>query len=141
LPSDNISRESLPSGGSHVLSLRLPQLSIAFVSDTPPDQDFPVYKLESTDGSYSQELSPKNDLETIKGQPQIRFRELDPQLNYTLTVTHAPELTETVFADRPYAEITDQDRPHLQALPENAFAEMDFDLESPASFEIWEDEG
>lgn len=139
MPADNLSRESLPSGGSHVLSLRLPQLSILFVSDTPPDQDHPIYTLESTDGSYRQELRPKDDLETIRGQAQLRFRDLDPNPSYTLTVTHAPEWTETVFVDRPYEEITDQDHAHLARASENTFAEMDFDLENAAPFEIWED--
>ncbi len=96
---------------AHVLEL--PErvgMTIAFLFEPDRESEWPKFVLESEDGAYREELSPKDDL--VKGDRflQLRFTGMMAGRTYRLTRWNSEAQHEIVFANASYDEIVDRDR-------------------------------
>lgn len=87
-------------------------------------ESHPRYVLESDDGAFRAERTPKDDL--VKGDAylQLRFEGLLPGKTYTLTRWLDPEHPEVVFEKVPWARVVDQPRDVAAHLEGSSFAKL-----------------
>ncbi len=121
-------------GKKYVFQLPADWMTVSFVIDTSGqiDSEYPKFCLESTDGSYRQELSAKNDLVPGDVYLDLRFEKLIAGKLYTLTRHDEQGIEQVVFENMPYAEIVDQSREIHEELEDHKYGEFDFD-ENPQS--------
>jgi hypothetical protein len=104
----------LKAGKKNVVQLpvRRDVMTIAFLWDGPSleGQDYPRYVLESDDGAYRVEKSPRDDL--VKGDQylQLRFAGLTAGRTYALTRWADAQTSERLFAGAPGSQLVDQPR-------------------------------
>lgn len=94
------------------------------------DGDYPIYTLESTDGSYSLKLSAGSDLVAAGDYMQLRFDKLLPGLNYKLTRLIEEDMEEVIFDDVPFGDIVDQERDIHAILEDHGYGELSIDTDS-----------
>jgi hypothetical protein len=99
-------------------------MSIAFLLDDDHDADHPRYVLESEDGAYRQERSPKDDLVQGDRYLQLQFGKLLAGKKYKLTKWLDPECAQVVFEGAPYDFIVDQPRSAPHDLGETRYARL-----------------
>jgi hypothetical protein len=113
-------------------------MTISYMLDSPGqvDADYPKFTLESSDGAYKKELSPKNDL--VKGDAylELRFKKLLPGKQYKLTRKHLDGWEDVIFDGLSYDTIVDQPRDMHEQLVEHAYAELG-DVEDGGAVEAW----
>jgi type VI secretion system secreted protein VgrG len=111
----------LATGKNHLLELpeRRNVMTVAYLFDGRPGDAYPKYVLESDDGAYRQERSPKDDLVKGDGLLQLRFDKLVAGKHYKLTKRLDAEHTEVLFEDMGYAQLVDQQRPETLGLAES----------------------
>lgn len=113
------------------------RMTISFVlaSASQASAEFPKFLLSSTDGGYSKELSPKNDLVPGDQYLQLRFEHLLPGRQYKLRREDSPSIAETVFDDIPFELIVDQERDSNSSLEDHDFALAELSLSESFSFD------
>lgn len=120
-------KEYPASTGKKWVFRRVPSvLTVSFHLDAGAlsSQDHPRYVLESDDGAYRAEKTPKDDL--VKGDAylQLRFDALVPGKTYTLRRWLDAEHCEVVFEKVPWARVVDQPRPVADLLAGSTFAKL-----------------
>jgi type VI secretion system secreted protein VgrG len=105
----------LAMGREHIFELpeRRSILTISMLFPERVDDNYPRYILDSTDGSYHKELSPKDNVATDKGRLRLTFTELRAGKSYNLIAHLGPATVHPLFQDLPYEHIVDMPRPHL----------------------------
>lgn len=89
------------------------------------DGEYPIYTLESSDGTYSRKLSAGSDLVANGDYMQLIFDKLIPGLSYKLTRLIEEDMQEVVFDNTAFGSIVDQDRDVQQKLDNHAYGELD----------------
>ena len=119
------------------------QMTISFVLNESGqvDGDYPIYTLESSDGSYYQTLSAGSDLVLAGDFMQLQFKNLARGKNYKLTRLMDEDFEEVVFHDIPFATIVDQDREVHKVLEDHAYGELDVDIGSTVDALSWQPAG
>jgi hypothetical protein len=120
-------KEYAVSPGKKWVFRRVPSvLTVSFHLDsgTLSSEDHPRYVLESDDGAYRAERTPKDDL--VKGDAylQLRFDALLPGKTYTLKRWLDAEHCEVVFENVPWARVVDQPRDVAALFEGSAFAKL-----------------
>lgn len=115
-------------------------MTISFILDqaSQVDSSYPKYLLESTDGAYSTELSPRSDLVKQGQYFQLRFEELRTNRLYTLTRKTDDTTKDIVFQEVPYETIVDQKRDTHEPLKEHAYALDGVELGDSVTVEPWD---
>ncbi len=126
-------------GKRHIFLLDF-RMTISFLLDESGhvDGEYPIYILESTDGSYYQKLSAGSDLVPEGDYMQLQFKKLGRGKNYKLTRQLSEDLTEVVFDDIPFATIVDQNRDVHQVLEDHKYGELDVDPGSTVDAICWQ---
>ncbi len=116
------------------------RMTISFLLDEGGrvDGDYPVYILESTDGSYYLKLSAGTDLVADGDYMQLQFKKLGRGKSYKLTRQLSEDLTEVVFDDIPFATIVDQNRDAHQILEDHKYGELEVDPGSTVDAICWQ---
>ena len=105
----------LPPDVDHVLELpERVAMTIAFLFEPGRDAEYPRFVLESEDGTYREEKTPRDDL--VKGDAylQLRFVGLLGGKSYRLTRWSDRQQEEVVFEGRPYESIVDSVRTDIE---------------------------
>jgi hypothetical protein len=110
-------------------------ISFVLASASQASAEYPKFLLSSTDGGYSKELSPKNDLVPGDQYLQLRFEHLLPGRQYKLRREDSPSIAETVFDDIPFELIVDQERDSNSSLEDHDFALAELSLSESFSFD------
>ncbi len=85
-------------------------MMVAFALEGQLDTDYPAYILESTDGSYHQRRTVRDDLQPGDGFLQIEFDQMLEGKQYTLTRELSETQIEEVFTEVPFGTLMDQTR-------------------------------
>jgi hypothetical protein len=99
---------SLPTGKKHALTCQIATMTVEFVHSRPGKLAFPKLVLESSDGIFKQQRTPKNNLLRDGRRQRVRFDYLPKGARFTLTRHDDPERTRVVFKDKPFDDIIDR---------------------------------
>jgi len=109
------------SGRTHRFQLAGPCMSVCFHADsTTLRLRWPAYVLESTDGTYSKRLTPRDDLVPGDDEVQLRFTSLVPGKKYRLTRHDDERHERVIFDDSSFEAIVDQVHGYRGELAEHA---------------------
>ncbi|HYO54432.1 hypothetical protein [Archangium sp.] len=110
----------LQTGMSHTLCVYRPVMTVAFMlsASDHADSPYPKYVLESSDGTYHQERSAKDDLVPGDALLQLSFENLPRGAYFTLRRVESDGDVTVLFRDRPFDQIVDQARPAVRKLLE-----------------------
>jgi hypothetical protein len=100
---------SLPTGKKHELTCQIATMTVEFAHVRPGKLTFPKLVLESSDGSFKQQRTPKNNLLRDRRRVKVRFDYLPKGARFTLTKYHGPEHADMVFKNAPFDDIVDRD--------------------------------
>jgi hypothetical protein len=114
-------------------------MSISFILESAGqvESEYPKYLLESTDGAYSKQLSPKNDLVPYDQYLQLRFEDLRRGREYTLTRINSSSHRDVIFREVPYDMIIDQERSTHEPLDDHQYALGDVEFGDSVDVEPW----
>jgi hypothetical protein len=101
------------------------------------DGDYPIYILESTDGSYYKKLSAGSDLAAEGDYQQLQFKKLARGKNYKLTRLLDEDWSEVVFDEVAFDVIVDQERSIHEVLKDHTYGELLVDVGSTAPGIAW----
>jgi hypothetical protein len=106
----------------HVFVLTF-RMTLSFVTRASGSLEgtYPIYILESKDGSYYKKLSVGSDLVSVGAYMQLKFEKLLRNRNYKLTRLVEEDLSEVVFDDVPFSNIVDQNRQAHQEIEKHAY--------------------
>lgn len=115
-------------------------MTISFILDDSGqvDGDYPIYLLESADGSYSQKLSAGSDLVAEGDYMQLQFKKLAIGKQYKLTRYLDEDWSEIIFDGVAFDTIVDQDRDIHGILPNHKYGELEVDLGSQTDAITWQ---
>lgn len=99
---------SLPTGKQHDLTCQIATMTIDFVHRQPGKTAYPKFVLESSDGSYKQQRTPRNDLRRDRRKGMVRFDYLPKEARFTLLRHDEAGRTRVVFEDKSFDEIADR---------------------------------
>lgn len=127
-------------GRTNYFEVKPRAMSISFIlaEADQVDSHYPKYLLESTDGAYSEELSPKSDLVAHGQYFQLRFEELRPNRLYKLTRKTSDTDKDIVFHDVSYDAIVDQVRATSEPLRDHRYALDNVNVGDTVSVEPWD---
>jgi len=99
---------SLPTGKKHELTCEIATMTIELAHPRPGRQVFPKLVLESTDGSYRQQRTARNNLLRDSRRLRLRFDYLPKGARFTLTQHDGPKLERILFREKPFDDIVDR---------------------------------
>ncbi len=99
---------SLPTGKQHDLTCRIATMTVEFAHPRPGKTAFPKLVLESSDGSYRQQRSARNNLRRDQRKVTVRFDYLPKGARFTLTKHYGPGHADVLFKDAAYGDIVDR---------------------------------
>jgi hypothetical protein len=107
-PSHDGASTALPTGKKHELTCQIATMTVDFAHARPGTLAFPKLVLESSDGSFKQQRTPKNNLLREGRRQRVRFDYLPKGARFTLTRHDGPERTRVLFKDKPFDDIVDR---------------------------------
>lgn len=99
---------ALPTGKKHELTCDIATMTIELAHPRPGQQIFPKLILESSDGTYRQQRTARNNLLRQPGRLMLRFDYLPKGARFTLTRKDGPKLNHVVFREKPFDDIVDR---------------------------------
>jgi hypothetical protein len=99
---------SLPTGKQHELTCQIATMTVEFAHARPGTLAYPKLVLESNDGTFKQQRTPKNNLLRDGRRQRVRFDYLPKGARFTLTRHDDPERTRVVFKNKPFDDIIDR---------------------------------
>lgn len=107
-PSPEGAPTALPTGKKHELTCQIATMTVDFAHARPGTLAFPKLVLESSDGSFKQQRTPKNNLLREGRRQRVRFDYLPKGARFTLTRHDGPKRTRVLFKDKPFDDIVDR---------------------------------
>jgi hypothetical protein len=99
---------SLPTGKKHELICQIATLTVDFEHPKPGKMTFPKLVLESSDGKFKQQRTPRNNLNRDARHVRVHFDYLPKGARFTLTKHYAPGHGDVLFKDAPFDDIVDR---------------------------------
>lgn len=99
---------ALPTGKKHDLTCEIATMTIELAYPRPGHQVFPKLLLESSDGSYRQQRTARDNLLRETRRLRLRFDYLAKGARFTLTRKDGPKLEHIVFRDKSFDDIVDR---------------------------------
>jgi hypothetical protein len=129
----------VPAGQRHKFCVDY-RMTISFILSEleQVDSQYPVYILESSDGSYYQKLSAGSDLVAAGDYMQLQFKKLARDKTYKLTRYIEEDWSEVVFDGIAFDVIVDQERSIHDILPDHKYGELNVDVGSTVDAISWD---
>jgi hypothetical protein len=126
-------------GLRHVFQLPPDWMTVCYLIESKGQiaTGYPKYVLQSTDGAYEKELTPKDDLVSGDELLELRFEGLLPGKTYTLRRAYDEHVSEVVFERLDYSVIVDQPRDFHAHLEDQAYAGLHEGVESGEWDDPW----